>query len=276
MKRLLLIIVLSAIFSVGFVHKSISSSLASEGTSSYQNHDPESYMVSQTDQTQEGTEEESFDDNLDFLDEEEDEELVDIADPIFYWNTAMYHFNDKFYFWLLKPVTRGYKWAAPEIVRTGVKNFFYNLRFPIRFVSCIFQGKGDEAGDEFTRFMFNSTIGVLGFGNPSKHHPELTPSEEDLGQAFGRWGIGNGFYIVWPLLGPSTLRDSFGLLGDRFLDPVSYVSPIEAAIGIIAYDTVNKTSFRIGDYESLKEGAIDPYLSIRDAYVQNRKKKVDE
>ncbi|MBW2174423.1 MAG: hypothetical protein JRF64_07240, partial [Deltaproteobacteria bacterium] len=82
MKRLLLIIILSAIFSVGFVHKSLSPSLASEGTSSYQNHDPESYMVSQTDQTQEGTEEESFDDDLDFLDEEEEEDLVEIADPI--------------------------------------------------------------------------------------------------------------------------------------------------------------------------------------------------
>jgi phospholipid-binding lipoprotein MlaA len=273
-KRLLLIIVLSAIFSVGFVHKSPSSSLASEGTSSYQNHDPESYMVSQTEQKQEETEQEWLDDDLDFLDEEE--ELVEIADPIFYWNTAMYHFNDKFYFWLLKPVTRGYKWAAPEIVRIGVKNFFYNLRFPIRFVSCILQGKGDAAGSEFCRFMLNSTVGVLGFGNPAKHCPELTPSEEDLGQTFGRWGIGNGFYVVWPLIGPSTLRDSFGLLGDHFLDPVTYVNPTEAAIGIIAYDTVNKTSFRIGDYESLKEGAIDPYLSIRDAYIQNRKKKVDE
>ncbi|MES0364151.1 MAG: hypothetical protein ABUK14_09420, partial [Desulfobacteria bacterium] len=86
MKRLLLIIVLSAIFSVGFVHKSLSSSLASEGTSSYQNHDPESYMVSQTEQKHGETEQE-FDDDLDFLDEEEDEELVEIADPIFYWNT---------------------------------------------------------------------------------------------------------------------------------------------------------------------------------------------
>jgi phospholipid-binding lipoprotein MlaA len=207
---------------------------------------------------------------------EDEEEVVEIADPIYYWNKGMYHFNDKFYFWLLKPVARGYKWAVPELVRTGVSNFFYNLRFPIRFVSCILQAKGGAAVGELGRFVVNTTAGIAGFRNVAKAHPNLTPNEEDLGQTFGMWGVGNGFYIVWPFIGPSTLRDSVGLVGDQFLDPVTYVDPREAALGIIAYYFVNKTSLTIGDYEALKEAAIDPYISIRDAYVQHRKKNVEE
>jgi phospholipid-binding lipoprotein MlaA len=207
---------------------------------------------------------------------EDEEEVVEIADPIYYWNKGMYHFNDKFYFWLLKPVARGYRWAVPELVRTGVSNFFYNLRFPIRFVSCLLQAKGGAAVGELGRFVVNTTAGVAGLRNVAKAHPKLNPSEEDLGQTFGRWGIGSGFYIVWPFLGPSTLRESVGWLGDLFLDPVTYVEPTEASAGIMAYEALNKTSFRIGDYEALKEAAIDPYISIRDAYVQHRKKKVEE
>jgi len=81
---------------------------------------------------------------------------------------------------------------------------------------------------------------------------------------------------VWPVLGTSTLRDSIGLAGDFFLDPVSYVKPTEAALGIRSIDIVNKTSFRIGDYESLKEASIDPYTALRDVYLQLRKKKIKE
>ena len=83
-------------------------------------------------------------------------------------------------------------------------------------------------------------------------------------------------YIVWPFLGPSTLRDSVGLLGDSFINPLSYVEPVEAAVGIYGYRIVNDISFRLGDYESLKEAAIDPYEALRDAYIQHRKSKVEE
>jgi len=219
----------------------------------------------------------SFDDDPTFLDdEEEEEEIVEIADPIYYWNKGMYHFNDKLYFWVLKPVARGYGRAVPEGARIGVKNFFYNLAFPIRFVNCLLQAKGRAAAGELGRFLLNTTAGMFGLGNPAKEHPALNPPDEDLGQSFGAWRIGNGFYVVWPFLGPATLRDSVGLVGDMFLNPVFYVKPMEASIAITAGDTVNETSFRIGDYEALKDAAIDPYISIRDAYVQHRKKKVEE
>jgi len=122
--------------------------------------------------------------------------------------------------------------------------------------------------------MLNSTVGVLGFGNPAKKYPKLSPSEEDLGQTLGVYGIGNGFYVVLPFLGPSTLRDSVGLVGDGFLNPVYYVKPMEAALGIKAYEILNETSFKIGDYESLKKAAINPYEALRDAYIQHRTSKV--
>jgi phospholipid-binding lipoprotein MlaA len=169
----------------------------------------------------------------------------------------------------------GYKAVTPDFFRTGVKNFFRNITTPIRLVNCILQAKGNAAAVEFSRFIVNTTIGVLGFGSPADNFPQLaSPDTEDLGQTLGNYGLGNGFYLVWPILGPSTLRDSIGRVGDFFLDPVSYVEPTEASIGIRAFDTVNTTSFRIGDYESLKKSAIDPYTALRDVYLQVRENKI--
>ncbi|MEW6670983.1 MAG: VacJ family lipoprotein [Thermodesulfobacteriota bacterium] len=199
-----------------------------------------------------------------------------VADPIEPWNRAMFHFNDKLYFWILKPLAKGYRAVVPRLARTGVQNFFANLTAPVRFMGCLLQGKGDAAGGEFSRFFMNTTVGVLGFGNPAKDYPEMNPPEEDFGQTLGSYGIGNGFYIVWPFIGPSTLRDSIGRLGDSFLNPVSYVRPLEAYLGVRSFDTVNDTSFRIGDYESIKDAAITPYEAFRDAYIQHRKKKINE
>jgi phospholipid-binding lipoprotein MlaA len=212
-----------------------------------------------------------------FFEEEFEEEAIKVADPLSPWNRAMFHFNDKLYFWALKPLAKGYKAITPDFIRTGVKNFFRNITTPIRLVNCILQAKGNAAAVEFSRFVVNTTIGVLGFGSPADKYPKLaSPDAEDLGQTFGSYGLGNGIYLVWPILGPSTLRDSIGRAGDFFLDPVSYVSPTEASIGIRAFDTVNNTSFRIGDYESLKKSAIDPYTALRDVYLQVREKKVKE
>jgi phospholipid-binding lipoprotein MlaA len=211
----------------------------------------------------------------DFFEDEFEEDKVEVADPLSAWNRAMFHFNDKLYFWVTKPVARGYKAIAPDFIRTGVKNFFRNIITPIRLVNCVLQAKGTAATVEFSRFVVNTTIGVLGFGNPADKYSCLkAPDAEDLGQTLGNYGLGNGFYIVWPVLGPSTLRDSVGRAGDFFLDPVSYVEPTEASVGIRAFDTVNNTSFRIGDYESLKKSAIDPYTALRDVYLQVRENKI--
>ena len=214
-------------------------------------------------------------DDFDFLEDEEEKETIQVADPLKGFNKAMYVFNDKAYFWVLKPVARGYKAVTPEIARKGVKNFFYNLGMPLRFVSCVLQGKVKAAGGELGRFTLNSTVGVLGFGNPAAKFPSLNPDAEDLGQTMGRYGIGNGFYLVLPLMGPTTLRDSVGDLGNWFLDPVSYVTPSLAEYSIKAGEKINDTSLRIGEYESLKDATLDPYTAIRNVYIQHRQEQVE-
>jgi phospholipid-binding lipoprotein MlaA len=98
----------------------------------------------------------------------------------------------------------------------------------------------------------------------------------DFGQTLGIYGVGHGFYIMWPVLGPSSPRDTVTIVGDYFLYPVSYITPWYAWLAVRSYQEVNNTSLSIGDYESLKEAAIDPYVSIRDAYIQHRQNKIND
>jgi phospholipid-binding lipoprotein MlaA len=211
-------------------------------------------------------------------DEEEwgEEEEATIYDPLEPFNRAMFHFNDKLYFWALKPVAQGYNWVVPEKARVSVKNFFSNLAFPVRFISCILQADFKGAAAEFGRFTVNTIWGVGGLLDPSSSGQlNLPKGDADLGETLGVYGLGQGFYLVWPVLGPSSARDSVGIVGDFFLYPVSYIRPWPAWLGVRTYEEVNDASLRIGDYESLKQAAIDPYLALRDAYRQYRQKKVE-
>lgn len=210
------------------------------------------------------------------LKEDRQEEKKYVSDPLSPFNRAMFHFNDKLYFWALKPLAKGYKVVAPDFVRTSFKNFFNNLQTPKRLVNCMLQAKGKAASVEVSRFAVNSTIGVLGFGRPADNYSKLAaPDPEDLGQTLASYGLGNGVYLVWPILGPSTLRDSIGSAGDSFLDPIRYVEPSTGYI-IRGVDLINGTSFRIGDYEKLKKTSKDPYSTLRNIYLENRKKKIDK
>ncbi len=213
------------------------------------------------------------DENDDYADE--DTQLI--PDPFIELNKGIYHFNDRLYFWLLKPVARGYGFVIPKELRLAVRNMFYNVRFPVRFINCLLQGKGRKAGAEFGQFFINSTAGFVGMQNVAANYPQLQPSAEDLGQTFGVWGFDSGAYLMLPFFGPSSLRDGLGRLGDTFLDPIWwYFDDIWVSLGIRAGETVNDTSLRIGEYEALKQAAIDPYVMIRDAYVQNRRKLIAE
>lgn len=212
-----------------------------------------------------------------FFEDEFDEEKLKIADPIAPWNRAMFQLNDKLYFCVLKPLAVAYKELTPAAFRTCVKNFFYNITAPVRFVNCILQGKGKAAEAEAARFVMNTTLGLLGLVNAAENHPGMViADEEDLGQTLAGYGIGNGFYIVWPLFGPSTLRDSLGRVGDYFMNPVSYVDTGKAWLGIKTLELTNETTYRLGEYEALKKAAIDPYLAFRDIYIQYRDKKLEK
>ena len=213
----------------------------------------------------------------DFPDEELPyDEHIGIKDPLEPVNRAFFQFNDKLYFWLMKPMAVGYSAITPEPVRIGIKNFFYNLAFPVRFVNCLLEGKGQGASDEVVRFFINSTIGMGGFLDVASNKLEIEKNEVDLGLTFGVWGLGPSIYINWPILGPSTLRDTAGFVGDAFLYPISYIiDPTKYTFALNAFDLLNQTSLRIGDYEDLKRAAFDPYVALRDAYYQNRKSKLE-
>ncbi|MGD0662633.1 MAG: VacJ family lipoprotein [Syntrophorhabdales bacterium] len=201
-----------------------------------------------------------------------------IADPIEPWNRAMYHVNDKFYFWLLKPATRGYKYVVPENFRGLFSNFYQNIKAPVRIVNNFLQGKPGYAGLELARFLINSIIGVGGLKDCATECFGINGRDADFGQTLGKYGVGFGFYIVWPLLGPSSPRDTVGWVADRALTPTTYVSSqwiSPEGVGLYAHETVNYTSFHLGDYEALKGAAIDPYIAMRDAYVQFRKTLIE-
>lgn len=207
----------------------------------------------------------------------DEQDAVLIPDPWIEMNQGLYTFNDKMYFWVLKPVSRGYGFIIPQELRQAIRNAFYNIRFPVRFVNCLLQGKVRKSGYEFGQFFINTTAGCLGLLNPAANYPHLQPSREDLGQTFAVWGFGNGAYLMLPFFGPSSLRDGLGRLGDTFLDPIWWLfDDLYVSLGIRAGETVNDTSLRIGEYEALKEAALDPYVMIRNAYVQNRNKLIAE
>lgn len=199
-------------------------------------------------------------------------------DPYEKMNRAFFNFNDKLYFWLLKPVAQGYSAFVPQGFRICLRNAFRNAEFPIRFFNNAFQGKFERSGVELGRFVVNSSLGLAGFFEIASRDFGLEPYKEDFGQTLGFYGAGTGPYIHWPFLGPSDVRDTFGMLGDRALNPLTYLSLIESngfvTSGISAGKLTNSVSLRIGEYEDVKKSSLDPYVAIRDAYLQNREEAV--
>jgi len=216
----------------------------------------------------------------------EEEEMETIADPLKPFNRLMFDFNDNLYFYLLKPVAQAYEAVLPEPVRISIRNFISNITTPVRLLNCILQGKAEKAGIEYSRFMVNTIAGGLGFFDVAKKYHNLERQDEDFGQTLGFYGIKEGFYIVWPFFGPSTIRDTVGSIGDFFSDPFVYVNPttdigitkINSNIhsGINTTDRLNETSLSLGTYEEFKESAIDPYVSMRSAFFEMRRKKIKE
>jgi phospholipid-binding lipoprotein MlaA len=218
--------------------------------------------------------------NASAVDDEMAEEMLEeeaalVPDPLEPWNRLMFNFNDKLYFWLLKPAAQGYSYLFPEDIRIAIRSFFYNIATPIRFVNCFLQGKMKSAGNELARFGLNTTAGIVGLNDFADKELGIKKQEEDLGQTLGVYGLGDGIYLVWPLIGPSSIRDTIGLIGDAFLSPLYYI-PSPEVYGVKAYEVMNKTSLQIGDYEALKEAALDPYFAIQDAYLQYRQEKIKD
>jgi phospholipid-binding lipoprotein MlaA len=208
-----------------------------------------------------------------------EEPMETIADPLEPVNRAFFHFNDKLYFWVLKPIATGYKTIIPEEGRIGVRNFFSNLTTPVRLANCLLQANPKCAGTEALRFVLNTTIGVAGLLDPAKKRFNIEKQDKDFGQTLGLWGMGPVFYLNLPILGPLTLRDGLGYAVDVSLDPRTYLAIYVVIAGYIntggwVLEEINETSLTLGEYEDLKKAALDPYIALREAYVQYRQNKI--
>lgn len=174
----------------------------------------------------------------------------------------------------------GYAYVLPDNVRTRFSNAYDNLKAPARMINNLLQLRLKQAGTELVRFLVNSTIGIGGFDDIANDVLDIKKQEAEFGQTLGHYGVGHGIYIVWPVLGPSSLRETVGFVGDRFMYPLTYISnsdlPIEATVGIAAHEKVNDSSFKIGDYESFINAVVDPYIAMRDSFLQYRRKKIEE
>lgn len=196
------------------------------------------------------------------------------TDPWENFNRAMFDFNDTMYFWVFKPVSTGYAILIPQPARVGVANVYENVvRFPIRFANNLLQGKLENSFRELLKFLVNTVFGLGGLVESSRDHAYLNPPKQDLGKTFRTWGIGQGNYVVWPIFGSYTLRDTFGDIGDEFFWPPTYIRPWYWSAIIWTHEKTNLLSLRLGDYEALKEASLDPYIALRDAYLQYRNKK---
>lgn len=202
----------------------------------------------------------------------EDDLELQVYDPIEPVNRGIFWFNDKLYFYLFKPVAKGWR-IVPEPARISVDNFFTNLATPVRLVNSLLQFKFAESGDEIFRFIINSTIGVAGLFDPASADG-FPKREKDLGQTFGHYGAGSGPYLILPIFGPSNLRDGIGRIGDVFLDPLPYFLRDGEVIAAKVLDGENELSLDKDTYEGIKKHEIDPYLFIRNAYEQSRDAKI--
>lgn len=199
-----------------------------------------------------------------------------IADPLESMNRFFFKFNDKFYFWVFRPAATGYKKVVSEDFRVLFSNFYKNLSSPVRIVNKLLQMKPGDAGIEMARLVINSTLGVGGLRDCANECFGVRMRDADFGQTLGYYGVGQGFYLVWPFLGPSSARDSIGYGGDYLLYPTTWYASFSVSVGMRAHEKVNILSFHLGDYEALKKAAIDPYVSLRNAYIQNREAFVAE
>jgi phospholipid-binding lipoprotein MlaA len=206
----------------------------------------------------------------------EEEEVVDtIPDPLKPVNRVLFQVNDKLYVFFFRPVAIGYKAVVPQRVRVGVRNMFVNVLFPVRFVNCLLQGKVEGAFSEMGRFLLNTFCGGIGFVDVASEGGAFKRYDEDFGQTLGVYGAGPGFYLFWPVLGPSSARDTVGTVGDYLLTPLTYIETTGALIGVVVFWQLNNISLRVEDYDAFRRAAIDPYAAMKNAFYQNRKAEIN-
>ncbi len=194
-------------------------------------------------------------------------------DPIEGFNRAMFSVNEGVDKAVIKPVAQGYDAVLPQPVQTGVVNVFSNVADVPTAINNLLQGKPLQALSDGGRFLINSTLGLLGIFDVASLMG-LEKHDEDFGQTFGRWGIGEGAYVVLPFFGPRTVRDSVGLAVDIYTDPIVNIENVPTRNSLAALRIVSKRAELLKADKVVEEAALDKYSYIRDAYLQHRRSEV--
>ena len=199
-----------------------------------------------------------------------EDEIYDPIEPI---NRAIFRLNNVADKIILEPVAKGYR-KLPSPVQSGISNFLSNLRMPLVIVNQLLQGQGGNAAESTGRFLVNTTVGVFGLGDVADKIG-LEEKDEDYGQTLAIWGVGDGFYIVLPIFGPSNLRDTAGLLLTATTDPVNAYAVSEGEGWVVPVRTtinaIDRRSKIIDEVNALRSNSIDYYAAVRSSYYQNRK-----
>jgi phospholipid-binding lipoprotein MlaA len=226
-------------------------------------------------------EETEFDD---FDDEFSIEEVDSSWDPLEFYNIPMTQFNDFVYMYIMGPIAKGYRYVVSKPIREGVSNVFHNIQFPIRVTNNLLQFKFNNALEESARFAINSTYGIAGFIDVAKSEGGIERHNEDFGQTLGFYGMGNDIHIVLPLFGPSNLRDTIGLVGDAFVDPIYYAQKRDWNIFesnnfylfVNTYKIGNEYSLHVDEYENIRKDSVNLYILLKSVYEQRRDALIEE
>jgi len=201
---------------------------------------------------------------------------VSNKDPLEGFNRGVYKFNDVADKAVFKPLAGAYKAVTPSPVRTGVNNFYSNLNTFVTTINQVLQFKFGKAAESAGRFVINSTVGLLGFIDVASIDA-VKKHDEDFGQTLAYWGVGDGAYLVLPFLGPSTTRDTSGLVVYSLaFNPIGYVQNPRSRNILLGVKFVDKRAELLPGSDLLDEAALDPYAFMRDAYFQRRHHQVND
>tara|TARA_S200000501_G_scaffold347608_1_gene362109 strand:- start:10 stop:699 length:690 start_codon:yes stop_codon:yes gene_type:complete len=201
--------------------------------------------------------------------------LSEVNDPYEKYNRSMFEFNKKLDENIIRPTAEFYDENIPYQIKNSVTNFFENISDIKNGANNILQGKINNGISDLTRFVFNSTFGILGFIDISSEFG-IPKSNEDFGQTLGVWGFKSGPYVVLPIFGPSTLRDSFAMPINIYSDPINLSDSLSTFEKNISrtLKIVDKRATFLEESSMLEQIALDPYLFFRDAYLQRRESQV--
>jgi phospholipid-binding lipoprotein MlaA len=208
-------------------------------------------------------------------DEEAFDDEVTEYDPWERFNRAMFDFNQRLDRNVLKPVAKVWNFVVPDLAQQSLANAFDNITMPRRLINSLLQLKMEGAGLELARFFLNISMGVGGFFDVATELG-VPRSDEDTGQTLGYYGVTPGPYLVLPFLPPLTVRDGFGFAADGAMQPISYVAPFAATVGMRGGQVINDRSLNLETFEEFEQMTFDLYSAVRNAYLQRRQRMIQE